>query len=68
MVQPGVVSDNVPAKVGLRAQTEGDEGENIDEFVDVVHGGGLSTHQLQQQPQMQGDTVDLHKESHYSAG
>lgn len=68
VVQPGVVVDDVPGEVELCAQAERDVGEEVGEFIDVVHGGGLSARQLQHQPQVQGDTVDLHKESDYSAG
>jgi len=68
VVQPGVIVDNVPGEVELGAQTESNVGEEVGEFVDVVHGGGLSAGQLQHQPQVQGDTVDLYKESYHSAG
>lgn len=60
--------DDVPGEVELGAQTKRDVGEKVDEFVDVVHGRGLSTRQFEHQPQVQGDTVYLHKESNYSAG
>ena len=52
VVQPGVVMDDVPGEVELCAQTKRDVGEEVGEFVDVVHGGGLSTRQLQHQPQV----------------
>jgi len=68
MVHPGVIVDNVPGEVELGAQTESNVGEEVGEFVDVVHGGGLSAGQLQHQPEVQRDTVDLYKESYYSAG
>lgn len=60
--------DDVPGEVELGAQPKRYVGEEVDEFVDVVHGGGLSTRQFEHQPQVQSDTVDLHKESDYSAG
>lgn len=60
--------DDVPGEVKLGAQTERDVGEDVEEFVVVVHGGGLSSRQLQHQPQVQGDTVDLYEESYHSAG
>lgn len=60
--------DEVPGEVGLGAHAERDVGEDVDEFVDAVHGGELSACQLHQQPQVEGNTVDLHKESEYSAG
>lgn len=59
--------DDVPGEVELGAQTKRDVGEEVGKFVDVVHGGGLSTCQFKHQPQVQGNTVDLHKESDYSA-
>lgn len=68
VVQPVVIADDVPGEVELGAQTKRDVGEEVGEFVDVVHGGGLSARQLQQQPQVQGDAVNLHKESDNSAG
>lgn len=67
-VHPGVIVDDVPGEVGLGAQAKRDVGEEVGEFVDVVHGGGLSAGQLQHQPEVQSDTVDLHKESDDSAG
>lgn len=67
-VQPGVVVDDVPGEVELGAQTKHDVGEEVGELVDVVHGRGLSARQLQHQPQVKGDAVDLHKESNYSTG
>lgn len=60
--------DDVPGEVELCAQAKSDVGEDVGVFVDVVHGGGLSACQLQHQPQMQGDAVDLHKESDDGAG
>lgn len=60
--------DDVPSEVELCAQAKNDVGKDVGIFVDVVHGGGLSACQLQHQPQMQGDAVDLHKESDDSAG
>lgn len=68
MVQPGIVLDDVPGEVELGAKAKYDIGEDVDELVDVVHGGGLGARQLQHQPHVQRDTVDLHKESDYSAG
>ncbi len=68
VVQPGVIVDDVPGEVELGAQTKRDVGEEVGEFVDVVQGGGLSARQLQHHPQVQGDAVDLHKESDDSAG
>lgn len=50
VVQPGVIVDDVPGEVELGAQTEHDVGEEVGKFVDVVHGGGLSTGQFQHQP------------------
>lgn len=41
MVQPGVIVDNVPGEVELGAQTESNVGEEVGEFVDLEHGGGL---------------------------
>lgn len=68
VVQPGVVVDDVPGEVELCAQTKRDVGEEVGESVDVVHGGGLSTRQLQHQPHVQGHAVDLYKQSDHSAG
>lgn len=68
VVQPGVILDNVPGEVELRAKTKRHIGEQVGELVDVVHGGGLSARQLQHQPQVQGDAVDLHKECDHGAG
>lgn len=68
MVQPGVVVDDVPGEVELCAQTKCDVGEEVGELVDVVRGGGLNSRQLQHQPQVQGDAVDLYKESYHSTG
>lgn len=68
VIQPGIIVDDVPGEVELCAQTKRDVGEEVGEFVDVVHGGGLSARQLQHQPHVQGDTVDLYKESHHSTG
>lgn len=59
--------DDVPGEVELGAQTKRDVGEDVEVFVDLVYGRGLSVRQLQQQPQVQCDAVDLHKESEYSA-
>ena len=39
VVQPGVVLVDVPGEVELGAQTKRDVGEEVGEFVDVVHGG-----------------------------
>lgn len=50
VVQLGVVVDDVPGEVELGAQTEGDVGEKVGHFVNVVHVGGLSACQLQHQP------------------
>lgn len=66
-IQPGVVVDDVPGEVELGAQTKHDVGEEVGDLVDVVHGRGLSASQLQHQPQVKGDAVDLHEESDYSA-
>lgn len=68
MVQPGVIVEDVPGEVELCAQAKCDIGQEVGELIDVVHGGGLSACQLQQQPQVQGDAVDLHKQSYYSTG
>lgn len=68
MVQPGVIVDNVPGEVELCAQTKCDVGQQVGELVDVVHGGGLGTSQLQHQPQVEGHTVDLHEEGYHSTG
>lgn len=66
VVQPGIIVDDVPGEVELGAQTESGVGEEVGEFVDVVHGGSLISRQLQHQPQVQGDAVNLYKESDYS--
>lgn len=58
--------DDVPGEVELCAQAKRDVGQKVGKFVDVVHCGGLSACQLQHQPQMKGDTVDLHKQSYDS--
>lgn len=50
--QPGVVVEDVPGEVELCAQAEQDVGQDVDELVDVVEGGGLSARQLQHQPQV----------------
>lgn len=68
VVQPGVVVDDVPGEVELAAEAKHDVGEEVGELVNVVHGGGLSACQLQHQPHVQRDTVDLHKESDDSTG
>lgn len=68
VIQPGVIVDEVPGEEELGSETESYVCEEVEEFVDLVHGGGLSARQLQQQPQVQGDAVDLYKESYYSAG
>lgn len=68
MVQPGVVVDDVPGEVELGAQAKRDVGEDVGKFVDVVQGGRVGHRQLQQQSQVEGDTVDLHKESDHGAG
>lgn len=60
--------DNVPSEVELCAQTKCDIGQEVGKLVDVVHGRGLSACQLQHQPQVQGNTVDLYKQSYYSTG
>lgn len=60
--------DNKPSEVELGGEAKHNVGEQVGELVDVVQGGRLSTRQLQHQPQMQGDTVDLHKEGDYSTG
>lgn len=60
--------DNKPSEVELGGEAKHNVGEQVGELVDVVQGGRLSTCQLQHQPQMQGDAVDLHKEGDYSAG
>lgn len=60
--------DDEPREVALGAQTKRDVGEQVGKLVDAVDGGRLSTRQLQHQPQVQGDTVDLHEEGDYSAG
>lgn len=59
---------DVPGEVELGAQAKCDVGEEVGELVDVVHAGGLSARQLQHQPQVQRDAVDLHKQSDHSAG
>lgn len=68
VVQPGVIVDDVPGEVELCAQAKRDIGQEVGKFVDLVHVGGLSARQLQHQPQVQGDTVDLYEESYYSSG
>lgn len=68
VVQPGVIVDNVPGEVELCAQTKCDVGQQVDELVDVVYGGGLGASQLQHQPQVEGHIVDLHKEGYHSTG
>lgn len=68
VVQPGVIAEDVPGEVELCAQTKCDIGQEVGKLIDVVHGGGLSVCQLQQQPQVQGDAVDLHKQSYHSTG
>lgn len=68
VVQPGVVVDDVPGEVELGAEAEHDVGEEVGQLVDVVHGGGLSAGQLQHQPHVQRDAVDLHKQSDDSTG
>lgn len=60
--------DDVPGEVELCAQTKCDVGQQVDKLVDVVHGGGLGASQLQHQPQVEGYTVDLHKEGYHSTG
>ena len=62
-VQLVVVGDDVPGEVGLGAQTKQGVGEDVEMFVDVEHARGVSVCQLQQQPQVEGDAVDLHEES-----
>lgn len=66
MIQPGVIVENVPGEVELCAQTKHDISQEVDKLVDVVHGRELSARQLQHQPQVQSDTVDLYKQSYYS--
>lgn len=68
MLQPGVVVEDVPGEVELCAQAEQHVGQQVDKFVDVVEGGVLSTRQLQHQPQVQGDAVDLHEQRDDGAG
>lgn len=68
MVQPGVILDDVPGEVELGAQTKHDVSEEVGKFVDVKHGGRLSTSQLQHQPQVKRDAVDFHKEGNHSTG
>lgn len=68
VVHPGVVVDDVPSEVELGAEAKHDIGEEVGNFVDVVYGGGLSVGQLQHQPQVQGDAVDLHEEGDQSTG
>lgn len=66
VIKPGVIVHDVPGEVELGAQTKCNVGEEVGEFVDVVHGGGLSASQLQHQPQVQSDTVHLHEQGNYS--
>lgn len=68
MFQWVVVLNDVPGEVELGAQSEYDVSEEVGELVDVVKGGVLSACQLQHQPHVQGDAVDLHKEGNHSAG
>lgn len=68
VLQPGVVVEDVPGEVELCAQAERHVGQEVDKFVDVVEGGGLSARQLQHQPQVQGDAVDLHEQRDDGAG
>lgn len=39
MVQPGVIVEDVPGEVELRAQTKCDVGQQVGKFIDPVHGG-----------------------------
>lgn len=68
ILQCGVVVEDVPGEVGLCEQTEHDVCEDIDHFVDLKQRGGLSVGQLQQQPQVQRHTVDLHEECDHCPG
>lgn len=68
MLQRGVVPDDEPGEVELGAQTEGDVGEKVGQLVDLIGEGGLSARQLQHQPQVQRDAVDLHEEGDHSTG
>lgn len=52
VLQPRVVVEDVPGEVELRAEAERDVGQEVDKFVDMVEGGGLSPRQFQHQPQV----------------
>lgn len=58
----------VPGEVELCAQAKCDVGQQVGEFVDLVDGGGLALGQLQHQPQVEGDAVDLHEEGYDGTG
>lgn len=68
VVQPGVIVDDVPGEVELCAQAKCDVGQQVGKFVDLVGGGGLALGQLQHQPQVEGDAVDLHEEGYDGTG
>lgn len=59
---------DVPGEVELCAQAKCDVGQQVGEFVDLVDGGGLALGQLQHQPQVEGDAVDLHEEGYDGTG
>lgn len=68
VIQPGVIVGEVPGEVELCAQAKCDVGQQVGEFVDLVDGGGLALGQLQHQPQVEGDAVDLHEEGYDGTG
>lgn len=67
-VQFGVVVEDVPGEVELCEESEHHISEDIDHFVDLIQGRGMSIGHFQQQTQVQSHTVDLHEERHHRPG
>lgn len=65
VVQTGVVPHNVRGEEGLGAQAEEDVGGKVEQPVEAIQPGSLSSRQLQHQPHVQEDAVNLHEESHH---